>query len=467
VHDIGKNIVGVVLGCNGFEIIDLGVMVPTEKILDQARKEKVDIIGLSGLITPSLDEMVHVAKEMERLGMQLPLLIGGATTSKTHTAVKIEPNYTGPVIHVLDASRAAGVATQLLSEDQENKAHYLGEIKAEYERVREHRARTQQIKELLPLAAARANALQLSWADYQPPQPSFTGTRVFENIPLETLVPFIDWTPFFQSWQLAGKYPAILEDPVVGTEATKLFADAQAMLRQMVEEAWLQPRAIAGFWPAQSQGDDILVYTDETRTEVFQRLCHLRQQRKKAAGLANHCLADYIAPQDSGVPDWIGGFVVTAGSSDRIAAYEANHDDYNAILLKSLADRTAEALAEYLHHWVRTEGWGYAAEETLSNDALIDEKYSGIRPAPGYPACPEHTEKKKLFQMLEAQRVQVQLTSSFAMDPAASVSGWYFSHPESKYFAVGLIGEDQVQDYARRKDMAEEEATRWLQPVLA
>lgn len=467
VHDIGKNIVGVVLGCNGFEIIDLGVMVPTEKILDQARKEKVDIIGLSGLITPSLDEMVHVAKEMERLGMQLPLLIGGATTSKTHTAVKIEPNYSGPVIHVLDASRAAGVATQLLSEDQVNKAKYLDDLKAEYERVREHRARTQQIKELLPLEAARANAHALDWANYQPPQPSFTGTRVFENIPLEQLVPFIDWTPFFQSWQLAGKYPAILEDAVVGAEATKLFADAQAMLRQMVNEAWLQPRAIAGFWPAQSQGDDILVYTDETRTEVFQRLCHLRQQRKKAPGLPNHCLADYVAPVASGTADWIGGFVVTAGNSERIAAFEASHDDYNAILLKSLADRFAEALAEYLHHWVRTEGWGYVADESLSNEALIEEKYTGIRPAPGYPACPEHTEKKKLFQLLDADRVQVHLTSSFAMDPAASVSGWYFSHPESKYFAVGLIGEDQVQDYARRKDMAEEEATRWLQPVLA
>jgi 5-methyltetrahydrofolate--homocysteine methyltransferase len=469
VHDIGKNIVGVVLGCNNFEIIDLGVMVPADRILEEARKHKADIIGLSGLITPSRDEMVHMAREMEREGFKTPLLIGGATTSKTHTAVKIEPQYSGPVIHVLDASRSVGIASTLLGEDQAARERLIRSTTEEYERIRVQRQNRQSSKEYLSLAEAQANNPGLDWEHHDPPKPTFSGLKAFNPYPLDELVDYIDWTPFFSSWQLKGKYPDIFEDPVVGEEARKLHQDAKSLLRRIIDEGWLQARAVVGFFPANSIGDDIEVYTDESRKGVQTILHHLRQQAKKAAGQPNYCLADYVAPRESGKADYIGAFAVTAGIGIEkwVAHFEENHDDYNAILLKALADRLAEALAERMHERVRKEFWAYAPDEALASEALIAEEYRGIRPAPGYPACPDHTEKQSLFDLLDAPgHTGMKLTESFAMYPAASVSGWYFAHPKAKYFGLGQIGKDQVADYAHRKGFSLLEAERWLAPSL-
>ncbi len=469
VHDIGKNIVGVVLACNNYEIIDLGVMVPTNKILDEAAEHGVDIIGLSGLITPSLDEMVFVAREMERRGLNIPLLIGGATTSKTHTAVKIEPEYSGPVVHVLDASRSVTVVSSLLTEEEDERSNYILDIRQDYDRIREQRAGRKTTKTYLPLAKARQNKLQLDWATYTPPVPARPGIHVFQDYPLAELIDYIDWTPFFSSWQLAGKFPAILEDEIVGEEATKLYHDAQAMLRRIVDEKWLQAKAVIGIFPANTTEEDTTeVYADESRERVLTKLYHLRQQTKKAPGRPNQSLADYLAPRDSGKEDYLGAFAVTTGIGieEHVAAFEAAHDDYSAILLKALADRLAEAFAERMHARVRREFWGYAPDEALENDDLIAEKYCGIRPAPGYPACPEHTEKGKLWELLDVEnRIGLRLTESYAMYPAAAVSGWYFAHPESKYFPVTGVQEDQVNEYAERKGMTREEAGRWLAPV--
>ena len=470
VHDIGKNIVGVVLGCNNYEIIDLGVMVPAQKILDTAKQENADIIGLSGLITPSLDEMVHAAKEMERQGFKIPLLIGGATTSKTHTAVKVEPQYSGPVVHVLDASRAVGVSSNLLSEDKNTSSNYILDLKKEYQQVREMRAGRKSSKKYLTIKQARANKLQLDWTNYEPKQPNFIGTKVFENYSLEELSQYIDWTPFFSSWQLKGKFPAILKDDIVGKEATKLYHDAQKMLRQIIDEKWLTARAIIGLYPANTVHDDsIEIYEDSTRKKVKIRLHHLRQQVKKAPGQPNIALTDFLAPKTAGLADYIGSFAVTTGIGieAHIKRFEAAHDDYNAILLKALADRLAEAFAERMHERVRKEFWGYAASETLDNESLIKEAYSGIRPAPGYPACPEHTEKSSLWELMKVEaNIGMQLTENCAMYPAASVSGWYFAHPNSKYFRVGQISKDQVKDYAERKAMSVEVMEKWLAPIL-
>ena len=470
VHDIGKNIVGVVLGCNNYEIIDLGVMVPTEKILQTAREEQVDLIGLSGLITPSLDEMVHVAREMERQHFSLPLLIGGATTSKTHTAVKIDPQYSGSTVHVLDASRCVGVASTLLSGEPGLADEYVRSIKEEYRQVRESRSSRQSSKEYLSLEEARANRLKLNWSSYEPPRPSFLGTRVFNDYPLEDLVHHIDWTPFFSSWQLKGKFPAILQDEFVGQEAQQLYNDARSLLRRIIDEKWLQARAVIGFFPANACPDDqIELYADESREEAISTLAHLRQQVKKAPGQPNLCLTDFLAPKENGQPDYLGAFAVTAGIGIErwVEKFESEHDDYHAILLKALADRLAEALAERMHERVRREFWAYAPEEALDNEALIAEEYRGIRPAPGYPACPEHTEKRRLFDLLQVEeQIGIRLTESYAMYPAASVSGWYFAHPAAKYFGLGQIGKDQVTDYARRKQMPVEEAERWLAPSL-
>ena len=470
VHDIGKNIVGVVLGCNNYEIIDLGVMVPTEKILQTAREEQVDLIGLSGLITPSLDEMVHVAREMERQHFSLPLLIGGATTSKTHTAVKIDPQYSGSTVHVLDASRCVGVASTLLSGEPGLADEYVRSIKEEYRQVRESRSSRQSSKEYLSLEEARANRLKLNWSSYEPPRPSFLGTRVFSDYPLEDLVHHIDWTPFFSSWQLKGKFPAILQDEFVGQEAQQLYNDARSLLRRIIDEKWLQARAVIGFFPANACPDDqIELYADESREEATSTLAHLRQQVKKAPGQPNLCLTDFLAPKENGQPDYLGAFAVTAGIGIErwVEKFESEHDDYHAILLKALADRLAEALAERMHERVRREFWAYAPEEALDNEALIAEDYRGIRPAPGYPACPEHTEKRRLFDLLQVEeQIGIRLTESYAMYPAASVSGWYFAHPAAKYFGLGQIGKDQVTDYARRKQMPVEEAERWLAPSL-
>lgn len=465
VHDIGKNIVGVVLGCNNYEIIDLGVMVPADKILKAALEHQVDVIGLSGLITPSLDEMVQVAKEMQRLGIKIPLLIGGATTSKTHTAVKIEPQFNlAPVMHVLDASRSVAVVSSLLTKNEDEKAAFLSKNKAEYALIREQRANRQSSKQYLSLKQARNNKWTFDWANYTPPKPNFTGIQTFDQYPLEELARYIDWTPFFQSWQLAGKYPAILSDEVVGEEAEKLFKDAQSMLRQIIEEKWLEARAVMGIFSAQSvEDDDLLLTESEGKTHQFH---HLRQQNVKTAGQPNYCLSDFISPLGN---DYIGGFAVTAGIGieSHVAQFEAAHDDYSAIMLKALADRLAEAFAERMHERVRKEFWGFATEEKLDNDHLIGESYQGIRPAPGYPACPEHTEKRTLWELLQPEKnAGIQLTESCAMYPTAAVSGWYFSHPESKYFGLGQIGKDQVESYARRKGMSFLEAERWLAPVL-
>ncbi len=471
VHDIGKNIVGVVLACNNFEIIDIGVMVPCEKILDIAEKEEVDIIGLSGLITPSLDEMVFVAKEMKRRGMKQPLLIGGATTSKIHTAVKIEPNYDHPVIHVLDASRSVPVVSSLLSKD--GRDSFVTDIRAEYEMMRQRHQGKQIVKDYISIEEARNNRLQLDWSNYNPPKPSFLGTKVFEDYDLNDLRRYIDWTPFFSTWELHGKYPNILEDKMVGTEAKKLFADANALLDKIIAEKWLTAKGVIGFFEANSQMDDIElkdlshpeVLTDKRKSVLH----HLRQQNKKGEGLPNYCLSDFIAPKDSGKQDYIGGFAVTAGIGIEkwLQHFQDNHDDYNKIMLAALADRLAEAFAERLHERVRKEFWGYAKSEQLENDELIREKYQGIRPAPGYPACPDHTEKPMLFKLLDAEKnAGIILTESNAMYPASSVSGWYFSHPDSKYFGIGKIAKDQVEDYAQRKNMKVEDMERWLQSVL-
>jgi len=470
VHDIGKNIVGVVLGCNNYEIIDLGVMVAADKILKAAREHDVDIIGLSGLITPSLDEMVYVAKEMERQNFKIPLLIGGATTSKTHTAVKIEPQYSGAIVHVLDASRSVAVASSLLSEDQDTKNNFIIGTKQEYQRVRELRGNRKSNKKYITLKKARENKYALDWDNYTPPTPAFLGVKVFENYSLEEISEFIDWTPFFSSWQLAGKFPAILEDEIVGTEAQKLYNDAQSLLRRIIDEKWLEARAVVGFFPANTVKDDNMeVYTNEQREAVEIELCHLRQQRQKAPGQPNYSLADFTAPKTTGKADYIGGFAVTAGIGIEkyVKQFEDDNDDYNAIMLKALADRLAEALTECMHQRVRQEFWAYTKDETFSNDDLISEKYQGIRPAPGYPACPEHTEKGKLFKLLNVEEnTSIKLTESYAMYPAASVSGWYFAHPESKYFGLGQISKDQVEDYADRKNMSLEEVERWLAPSL-
>ena len=467
VHDIGKNIVGVVLQCNNFEVIDLGVMVACDKILAEAKKHEVDIIGLSGLITPSLDEMVHVAKEMQRLDINLPLLIGGATTSKAHTAVKIEPQFNkAPVVYVADASRSVNIAANLLNPTQREALQ--AKITEEYAVIRERNANRGNRTKLLSYKDAQNNAMQTDWETYTPLAPAFTGIKVFDDYPLQELVERIDWTPFFISWELSGKYPAILKDEVVGAEATKLFADAQVMLQKIIDEKWLHARAVIGFWPAKRIGTDDIALLNEDGSELAS-LHHLRQQTDKANDQPNYCLADYVAPAGT-KRDYVGGFVVTAGHGvdEKVAEFEANHDDYNAILLKSLADRLAESLAERMHEKVRKEYWGYAGDESLNNEELIKERYTGIRPAPGYPACPDHTEKETLFDLLDAtENTGVQLTEHFAMYPTAAVSGWYFSHPESRYYAVGKINKDQVEDYAVRKDISIEEAERWLSPNLA
>ncbi|NIJ40983.1 5-methyltetrahydrofolate--homocysteine methyltransferase [Parvibaculum indicum] len=468
VHDIGKNIVGVVLQCNNFEVIDMGVMQPAEKILEAAKEHKVDIIGLSGLITPSLDEMCYVAAEMERQGFNVPLLIGGATTSQIHTAVKINPNYkAGQAIYVTDASRAVGVASNLISE---KKDEYVTDIRTKYKELAEKHAAGKQKKERQTLQGARDNRFKADWKDHKPVKPTFLGTKVFDDYPIDKLVPYIDWTPFFQTWELHGRYPQILEDEKVGEAARSLFEDAQEMLKQMVEEKWLKARAVIGFWPANEIGtDDIELYTDADRKERLEVFHTLRQQMKRSSDRANYALSDFIAPKDSGVEDYIGGFCVTAGfGEDEIAkGFKEKNDDYRAILSQALADRLAEAFAEHMHERVRREFWAYAPDEGLSNQDLIDEKYQGIRPAPGYPAQPDHTEKAALFKLLDAEeKIGVKLTESYAMWPGASVSGMYFSHPQSEYFGVGKIEKDQVVEYAERKGMELRVMERWLAPIL-
>ncbi|HAS6281117.1 TPA: methionine synthase [Vibrio vulnificus] len=466
VHDIGKNIVGVVLQCNNYEIIDLGVMVPCEQILKVAKEQQVDIIGLSGLITPSLDEMVHVAKEMERLGFDLPLLIGGATTSKAHTAVKIEQNYSHPVVYVNNASRAVGVCTSLLSD--ELRPAFVERLQADYELVRDQHNRKKPRTKPVTLEAARANKVAIDWQSYTPPAPSQPGVHVFDDFDVATLRQYIDWTPFFLTWSLVGKYPTIFEHEEVGEEAKRLFEDANEWLDRIEQEGLLKARGMCGLFPAASVGDDIEVYTDESRTQVAKVLHNLRQQTEKPKG-ANYCLSDYVAPKESGKKDWIGAFAVTGGVNERELAdqFKAQGDDYNAIMIQAVADRLAEAFAEYLHERVRKEIWGYAADENLSNEELIREKYQGIRPAPGYPACPEHTEKGSLWELLNVEEtIGMSLTSSYAMWPGASVSGWYFSHPDSRYFAIAQIQQDQVESYAERKGWDLLEAEKWLGPNI-
>ncbi|EOV0104978.1 TPA: methionine synthase [Vibrio vulnificus] len=466
VHDIGKNIVGVVLQCNNYEIIDLGVMVPCEQILKVAKEQQVDIIGLSGLITPSLDEMVHVAKEMERLGFDLPLLIGGATTSKAHTAVKIEQNYSHPVVYVNNASRAVGVCTSLLSD--ELRPAFVERLQADYELVRDQHNRKKPRTKPVTLEAARANKVAIDWQSYTPPAPSQPGVHVFDDFDVATLRQYIDWTPFFLTWSLVGKYPTIFEHEEVGEEAKRLFEDANEWLDRIEQEGLLKARGMCGLFPAASVGDDIEVYTDESRTQVVKVLHNLRQQTEKPKG-ANYCLSDYVAPKESGKKDWIGAFAVTGGVNERELAdqFKAQGDDYNAIMIQAVADRLAEAFAEYLHERVRKEIWGYAADENLSNEELIREKYQGIRPAPGYPACPEHTEKGPLWELLNVEEtIGMSLTSSYAMWPGASVSGWYFSHPDSRYFAIAQIQQDQVESYAKRKGWDLLEAEKWLGPNI-
>jgi 5-methyltetrahydrofolate--homocysteine methyltransferase len=507
VHDIGKNIVGVVLQCNNYEVIDLGVMVPAAKILETARERKADVIGLSGLITPSLDEMVHVAQEMEREGFSVPLLIGGATTSRAHTAVKIAQHYRASTVHVLDASRAVGVVSNLLSD--ELKGDFDAKTRADYARLREEHASKSSEKKLITLEQARTNRTPVDWADYVPPKPEFIGARVYSTvipsevegprgpsddasshetlrgpstplrsaqddgggtraIALETLVPFIDWSPFFHTWELRGRYPAIFDDPTVGKQARELFDDAQKLLHRICSEKLLTARGVCAFWPAKASGDDVVIYTDETRTERLATFHFLRQQMKKPPGQFNHCLADFIAPESSQLPDYLGGFAVTAGiGADELAKiFAADHDDYNAILTKALADRLAEAFAEFLHREARA-AWGFGRAEKLSQEELLREKYRGIRPAAGYPASPDHTEKSTLFRLLDAEKATgIALTESFAMHPGASVSGLYFSHPDSKYFGVGKIGGDQVRDYAVRKNVTVDYVEKWLAPNL-
>jgi len=497
VHDIGKNIVGVVLACNNYEIIDLGVMVPTNKILEEAKKHNVDIIGLSGLITPSLDEMVGVAKEMERQGFKVPLLIGGATTSRIHTAVKIDPHYSGPVIHVLDASKSVPVAGRLMQNELTSQ-EIFDEIKAQYAQLRIDHASRQKDKNFIPIEKARENHVKIDWSNYKATKPKFLGTKVFKDYDLAEIAKYIDWTPFFQTWQLSGKYPKIFDDETVGKEARKLYDDAQAMLKKVIIEKSLQAKAVVGFYPANSIVDDIVLHNFESyeynsagqgalkniayrilsekavsengdliENPPLAILHQLRQQNLKAQNLPNLCLSDYISPLGEG-DDYIGGFAVTAGLGIEalLEQYENDHDDYQSIMLKSIADRLAEAFTELMHERVRTEFWGYVSSETFTNEELISEKYQGIRPAPGYPACPDHTEKTALFNLLDAGRIGIELTESFAMYPASSVSGWYFAHPESKYFTIGKIAKDQVVDYAKRKNMPLEEVEKWLAPVL-
>ncbi len=467
VHDIGKNIVGVVMACNNFEVIDLGVMCSCEKILDAAKTHGVDIIGLSGLITPSLDEMTHVASEMQRLGMNLPLLIGGATTSRAHTAVKIAPSYGGPVIHVLDASRSVGVINSLLNPEQ--KKAFAEKTSEEYQRLRDEHAGRSREKKMRTLEEARAKSTPIDWAETRIDRPTFLGRREVADQPLDELVPYIDWSPFFHTWELRGRYPGIFDDPYVGKQARELYDDARRLLDEIVDKRLLQARAVYGFYPANRVGDDIELYEDEKRDVVILRAHHLRQQQVKPAGQFNHSLADYIAPRDSGRADYLGAFAVTTGhgTDELVARFQAEHDDYNKIMTQALADRLAEAFAESLHRQARLQ-WGYGKEEAdLSTDDLIREKYRGIRPAPGYPACPDHTEKPGLFRLLDAEKIAgISLTESNAMHPASSVSGWYFGHPDAKYFAVGKLERDQVIDYAARKAMPITQAERWLAPYL-
>jgi 5-methyltetrahydrofolate--homocysteine methyltransferase len=467
VHDIGKNIVSVVLACNNFEIIDLGVMVPPEKILEAAVQNQVDVIGLSGLITPSLDEMVFVAQEMQRQKIEIPLLIGGATTSKAHTAVKIAPISENPVIHVNDASRAVTVVSNLLSKDQQKT--YVAGIRSDYDAFREKFLQRSERKTYLSLTEARSNALTLDWKNYQPLKPKNLGTHTLRDFPLDRLVPYIDWTPLFRSWDLHGKYPEILSDAVVGPQATELFADAQKMLTVLREEKWLEARARFGLFPAHSQGDDIILYDPEQPEKPISKLLTLRQQLQKKAGQPNIALSDFMAPSTVGYQDYCGAFCVTTGfgTQEKAAAFEADNDDYSAIMIKALADRLAEAFAEYLHEAVRQNTWGYASDEGLSNEELIAEQYKGIRPAPGYPACPDHLEKRELWKLLEVEEtIGVSLTESLAMWPAASVSGYYFAHPKAQYFGLGKITEDQLEDYSQRRNISIDEARKWLNPNL-
>ena len=467
VHDIGKNIVGVVLGCNNYEVIDLGVMVAAEDILETARKENADIIGLSGLITPSLDEMVHVAEEMEREGFQIPLLIGGATTSKVHTAVQIEPAYNGSTIHVKDASRSVGVVSNLMSSEKQQV--FTEQTREEYAEIRERRAKNRQQANLLPFAVAQERRSTLDWRNYQPPLPHLMGTQVFEDYSLSELVDYIDWSPFFTTWGLRGKYPNILENPEVGEEARKLLEDAETLLQIIIEEKRFQARAVVGLFPANGVGEDTEIYADEARTKAIATLHHLRQQTEQPFTRPNLSLADFIAPKTTGVPDYIGAFAVTTGIgvSEFCAEFERKQDDYNSIMAKALADRLAEAFAERMHQRVRTTLWGYAVNEALDNRSLIAEKYRGIRPAPGYPACPDHNQKRVLFDLLKVtENTGISLTESLAMFPAASVSGWYYSHPDARYFSIARIAEDQVADYAKRTGMDPESARRWLKPLL-
>jgi 5-methyltetrahydrofolate--homocysteine methyltransferase len=467
VHDIGKNIVGVVLGCNNYEVIDIGVMVPAEKIIETAIKENVDVIGLSGLITPSLDEMEHVAKEMERANLQIPLLIGGATTSKVHTAVKIEKHYTkGQTVHVLDASRSVTVVESLLGYKKEQ---FVEDLKLEYQKLREHHEKHRGSKQLISLSEAQANKFKIDFDQNDITTPILLGVQEFRNIPLENLVPFIDWTPFFQTWELHGRFPKILEDEVVGSEAKKLYQDALNMLDEMVSEKWIEARVVIGLFPANSNGDDIEIYSDEQRSQIIGIQHTLRQQTKKVSGQPNLALSDFIAPKETGIKDYIGGFVVTTGIGleKHVERFEKDHDDYNSIMVKALADRLAEALAEFMHREVRIKYWGYAINENLNNDDLIKESYRGIRPAPGYPACPDHLEKIGLFKLLNATELSgVSLTETLAMLPASSVSGWYFGHPEAKYFGLGKINEEQLEDVANRKKMNTSELKKWYSSFL-
>jgi 5-methyltetrahydrofolate--homocysteine methyltransferase len=467
VHDIGKNIVGVVLQCNNYQVIDLGVMTPCAKIIETAKKEAVDIIGLSGLITPSLDEMVYVAGELEREGLHLPLLIGGATTSRVHTAVKIEQQYSGPTVHVHDASRAVGVVANLLSDAK--REGFVAKVRTEYQEIRRQRAEHRATRGSLALEDARARALPLEWQGVDVPQPEFLGVRTLEDYPLESLRDTIDWTPFFHAWEMKGRYPDLLNDPVQGEAARDLFSEANQLLDEIIAERLIQASAVVGFFPANAIGDDIEVYGDETRQDVVAVIHTLRQQMARSDSRANLALADFVAPKESSVADHVGAFAVTAGLGldALVARFENDHDDYRAIMAKALADRLAEAFAEHLHHRVRSEFWGYAPDESPTEDSLIREDYQGIRPAPGYPACPDHTEKRTLFDLLHAEtRAGIRLTESFAMMPAASVAGYYFWHPEARYFGVGKIGRDQIENYATRKSIEPAAAERWLAPSL-